>query len=170
MHRVVRHASFNFLHRLNCPRAASGALIARHNASSALLQLREPDGPHIVTKELPGPKHQQLKNDLNAIQLASGVMLFVDYEKSVGNYIYDVDGNVFLDVYSQISSIPLGYNHPALVQAAQDPKNISTFINRPALGILPPADWTDKLRAALLSIAPKGLTEVQTMACGSVSS
>lgn len=44
-----------------------------------------------------------------------------------------------------------------------------TLINRPALGVFPGADWPDKLKNVLISIAPKGLNNVTTMSCGSCS-
>lgn len=73
------------------------------------------------------------------------------------------------DVYSQISSIPLGYNHPALVNAVKKAENLSTFINRPALGILPNKEISQQLKDSLMSVAPYGHKQVQTMACGSCS-
>lgn len=130
---------------------------------------QEPNQPKVITQDIPGPNSVKLKNQLNQIQNPGSVQLFIDYNKSFGNFIVDVDGNQFLDVYSQISSVPLGYNHPALLQAVQDPSNLVSFVNRPALGVLPPKDFIDKLKSALLSVAPPGLSEVQTMACGSCS-
>ncbi|XP_003738558.1 4-aminobutyrate aminotransferase, mitochondrial [Galendromus occidentalis] len=134
-----------------------------------LTSLSEPSAPHLVTSSIPGPRSLQLKKELQDIQNADAVQLFVDYEKSIGNYLVDADGNTFLDCYTQISSLPLGYNHPAMIQAVTSPKNISTFVNRPALGILPPENHVERLRHSLLSVAPAGLSEVQTMACGSCS-
>lgn len=119
--------------------------------------------------EVPGPRSRELIRQLNTIQNADAVNFFCNYEESRGNYLVDVDGNRMLDLYSQISSIPIGYNHPALVKILQQPHNLSSFINRPALGILPPDDFNVKLKESLLSICPKGLKQVITMSCGSCS-
>lgn len=43
------------------------------------------------------------------------------------------------------------------------------MINRPALGVFPGADWPDKLKNVLMSVAPKGLPCITTMMCGSCS-
>ncbi|XP_005811779.1 4-aminobutyrate aminotransferase, mitochondrial isoform X1 [Xiphophorus maculatus] len=126
------------------------------------------DGPLMKTT-VPGPRSQELTKQLGDIQNVGAVNFFCNYEDSRGNYLVDVDGNRMLDIYTQISSIPIGYNHPALLKLMTNPNNLSTFVNRPALGILPPENFPEKITESLLSIAPSGMTRVQTMACGSCS-
>ncbi|KAB7497577.1 4-aminobutyrate aminotransferase, mitochondrial, partial [Armadillidium nasatum] len=102
-------------------------------------------------------------------QETQAVSMFVDYNKSIGNYIVDADGNTFLDIFTQISSIPIGYNHPDLIRMLDDPEVVKSVINRPCLGVFPGTDWPDRLRGSLMSIAPSGLPSLTTMACGSCS-
>uniref|UniRef100_A0A3Q0SJY6 4-aminobutyrate aminotransferase n=1 Tax=Amphilophus citrinellus TaxID=61819 RepID=A0A3Q0SJY6_AMPCI len=126
------------------------------------------DGPSMKTT-VPGPRSNELMKQLGEIQNVGAVNFFCNYEESRGNYLVDVDGNRMLDIYTQISSIPIGYNHPALLKLMTNPNNLSTFVNRPALGILPPENFPDRITESLLSVAPSGMTRVQTMACGSCS-
>ncbi|XP_066588774.1 4-aminobutyrate aminotransferase, mitochondrial [Prorops nasuta] len=130
----------------------------------------EPKGP-VVKTEIPGPRSRHLFQELNSLQQASSVQFFADYEKSAGNYIVDVDGNSLLDVYMQISSMPLGYNHPAMLHALANPVNQKIIANRPALGVFPGKDWPGKLKNVLLrnDVAPPSLSHITTMMCGSCS-
>lgn len=56
---------------------------------------------------------------MGELQEARTTHFFADYAKSRGNYIVDADGNTLLDMFCQISSMPIGYQHPALIEAAK---------------------------------------------------
>jgi len=136
-------------------------------------ELQEPIQHHEPTitmrTAIPGPKSVALKKELNSMQEMSTVSFFADYEKSYGNYICDVDGNTLLDCFMQIASIPLGYNHPAILEALRDEDNIRAMANRPALGWFPTKDWVTKIRDTMMSVAPPGATQVFPMMCGTCS-
>jgi len=128
----------------------------------------EPSQPAVLT-EIPGPKSKQLFSELKDVQSMGSVQFFVDYQRSSGNYIVDVDGNTLLDVFTQISSVPLGYNHPALLEALQRDDMAMYMVNRPALGVFPGGDWVNKLREVMMRVAPAGLDQIITMMCGTCS-
>ena len=92
--------------------------------------------------------HQHDRHQLNPTQQFNP-------QQSVGNYVADADGNMMLDIYMQISSLPLGYNHPAHLSALSSPEAIQIMVNRPALGAMPDMAWADRLHDSVMSVAPK---------------
>ena len=88
------------------------------------------DAPSVKTP-IPGPRSQELIREMDKYQDTRTQHFFVDYTKSHGNYIVDVDGNVLLDVLCSISSQAIGYNHPRLVEAAKSDEWVTALINRP---------------------------------------
>lgn len=124
----------------------------------------EPEAP-VVKTAFPGPKSQDAVKLLGQVSDSRPVYFVADYEKSNGNYIVDVDGNTYLDVYAQIASIPLGYNNPALAEVARSDKMIRAIIDRPALGNFPGKD-TEEIIQGLLKVAPKGQDKVWSALSG----
>ncbi|KAF2147643.1 4-aminobutyrate aminotransferase [Myriangium duriaei CBS 260.36] len=125
----------------------------------------EPSGPRMHT-DLPGPKSKAAAAELDALFDARAVQVVADYESSCGNYLVDVDGNIMLDLYAQIASIPVGYNNAGLKAAASSPAMISSLINRPATGNFPQHDWAAILQSGMMRVAPKGMTQVFTAVSG----
>ncbi|GJQ74051.1 hypothetical protein Trydic_g18974 [Trypoxylus dichotomus] len=127
----------------------------------------EPPGPSI--KDLNGPANKRMKQELSEIQSTLSVDRFIDLDRSLGNYFVDADGNVFLDVYMQIASMPLGYNYPALLNVYKDLSKLKYLVNRPSLAMFPPSHWAGHLKRTLLSVAPPDMQYVSTQMCGTCS-
>lgn len=116
----------------------------------------EPAQPHVTGSTA---KSQEGIAALGKVWDARAAYFVADYEKSVGNYVVDVDGNTYLDVYAQIASIPLGYNNPKLAEVARSDAMVRAIIDRPALGNFPGAD-TAEIIGDLLKMAPPGQDKV----------
>jgi 4-aminobutyrate aminotransferase/(S)-3-amino-2-methylpropionate transaminase len=59
------------------------------------------------------PKGQGTVLSTGENQKLRSIQLFGGYAKSIGNYfINDVDGNILLEIYTQISIVPIVYYHP----------------------------------------------------------
>ncbi|KAM9885975.1 hypothetical protein OXX79_014489, partial [Metschnikowia pulcherrima] len=127
----------------------------------------EPVAPKLVTESVPGPKSVELNKTLGAVFDNRASYFVTDYTNSLGNYISDCDGNQLLDVYCQISSIPLGYNNPALLETAASKEMASALVNRPALACFPQADYAQILEEGILAAAPPGTDKVWTALSGS---
>eukprot|EP00039_Didymoeca_costata_P027726 m.19043 g.19043 ORF g.19043 m.19043 type:complete len:512 (+) comp6473_c0_seq1:857-2392(+) len=124
--------------------------------------------PKIVS-EIPGPNTKRVKENLKQGWMGTGNVhdLAVNLEESQGSYLVDADGNILLDLYCQIASIPIGYNHEKLLEAAGSREMQVANANRLALGQFVPAEYDKKILDVFGAMAPKGLSKVQTMSCGS---
>jgi len=123
------------------------------------------DAP-LLKSEVPGPvslgEQKQLSSHMHHKQIA----FYCDFEKSSGNFLVDADGNVLLDLFQQISSMPLGYNHPSHVEICKSKEAQSAILNRPALGSFPPMKLNELLDESVMQVKPEGCGNVATMACG----
>lgn len=140
-------------------------LIRNFQTSTAKLSVtsryypNEPSKPLVKTESIPGPLSKREISELDKVFDARPAYFVADYEKSLGNYIADVDGNLYLDLYAQIASIALGYNNPSLIKTAKSEEMIRALVDRPALANFPSKDLTNSLRK-LLKFAPKGQDKV----------
>lgn len=119
----------------------------------------EPTRPSVVTSTVPGPKGQEALKELSNTFDTRPAYFVADYDKSCGNYIVDVDGNTFLDLYAQIASIALGYNNPKLIETLSTNEMKNALVNRAAIGNFPSKELNAVL-TKLLQVAPKGQTHV----------
>lgn len=64
----------------------------------------------------------------------------------------DADGNVLMDLFNQIGSLPLGYNHPAIKEAIASEAHLASLITRPSLAMFPPISWPELVQSALMAV------------------
>jgi 4-aminobutyrate aminotransferase/(S)-3-amino-2-methylpropionate transaminase len=120
-----------------------------------------------VRTRIPGPRSEELRARHGKYQDARTVHVYQDAKKSLGNYLVDVDGNVMLDVYGHIASVPVGYNHPDMIAAWKSGRFDWCAGFRPALGIAPPPEWVDLVEKTMMRLAPRGLSRLVTVTTGS---
>ena len=87
----------------------------------------------------------------------------------MGNYVADVDGNKYLDVFTSIACIGMGYNHPSHLAASKQPLMRHVLATRTGIGINPPMEYEEILQKAFMDIAPQGMTRVCGAMCGTCS-
>jgi 4-aminobutyrate aminotransferase / (S)-3-amino-2-methylpropionate transaminase len=125
----------------------------------------EPQQVAVRTK-IPGPRTEELRARHDQVQDARTVHVYQDATRSLGNYLVDADGNTLLDVYGHIAALPLGYNHPAVLEAWKSGRFDWTAGYRPALGVAPPIEWVEIVER-IQKVAPKGLPRLLTVTTGS---
>ncbi|KAJ2805359.1 hypothetical protein H4R20_002124, partial [Coemansia guatemalensis] len=159
--------SFSVLRSAASVARAAGRRGGVYGQLRLMSQLKEPKEPSVVTSEVPGPASKTSLEKLSQLQDTRAAIFAADYSKSIGNYIADADGNMLLDMYCQIASIPVGYNNPRLLSAAKDPRMATALANRPALGVFPSVEWAEMLEDAFMRVRPAGMDMVFTSAHGS---
>ena len=146
--------------------SAAAASVVQQSGTDQPFFPNEPQYP-VIRTTIPGPRSKKAIEELDSVFDTRSLNMLANYQNSFGNYIADPDGNVLLDVYAQIASIPVGYSNPALLAAATTPEMASAMINRPALGNFPQHDWANILETGILRVAPTGLNQVFTAMAGS---
>ena len=120
-----------------------------------------PNSPaRVVRTELPGPMARE-RMKLGAFDLQSGYRaVVVDDEKSAGVSLVDIDGNVFLDLFSSFALGALGYNHPAMVATASSSEFLRAAINPTSTPFLTTDTWLRFMAELKEKWAPKGTERV----------
>ena len=102
----------------------------------------EPAAPVLKTA-YPGPLSKASVESYGETSCNKQQHFPVDLQNSVGNYVADIDGNQYLDVFTSIACIGLGYNHPSLLETSRSDLMRHFVVNRMGLGINPPVEYRD---------------------------
>ena len=86
-------------------------------------------------------------------QTVDNYRMVIDFSKSKGNFLKDANGKRYLDLLTQIASLPLGYNHPRLLKTSL--KNHSYLSHRFANGMFPDKEHIRLLDTTLQRCYPQ---------------
>jgi 4-aminobutyrate aminotransferase/(S)-3-amino-2-methylpropionate transaminase len=89
---------------------------------------------------------------MSLVQPANMVRMIVDLTKSSGNMLADVSGKKYLDMFGHIGSLPLGYNHPRLLDCVR--RNASLAAHRAAVNVITPLEHVDQLHTVFQKTKP----------------
>src|SRR5919109_3197421 len=85
-------------------------------ASTDSLPMAFPD-----TNEIPGPRARAMvERDQRVFAPCAGRVYPFVIERGEGCYVWDVDGNRYLDLNAGIAVVAAGHSHPRVVRAIQD--------------------------------------------------
>ncbi len=140
-----------------------------HAFFSKMIEPYEAVQPKIVTN-FPGPKVLAFNESMSkTIANSDKLREAINLEKSFGNYFEDLDGNVVLDMFQDNGRNVFGYNSRRWIRETKLQKYEKFLIQRPAIGVLPPAEYPKLLHEFLMKAGPDGLGEVY-LSCGCGSS
>ena len=75
-------------------------------------------------------KADKVRSEIEKFMLADGMDQVIDLEKSHGVWLVDGrDGNEYLDLFSMFASMPVGYNHPYVLE--QKDRLTAAALNKP---------------------------------------
>lgn len=103
---LTRHFTARSITTTTKPAASIATAQVAEPAGSEAFFPDEPSNP-VVRTAIPGPNSRKAIQDLDKVFDTRSLNMMANYQDSYGNYIADLDGNVLLDVYAQIASIPV---------------------------------------------------------------
>ncbi|KYF52668.1 4-aminobutyrate aminotransferase, partial [Sorangium cellulosum] len=116
--------------------------------------------PRRVVTELPGPKARAYMARGGFDMQSRYRAVVMDDTASRGCSLVDVDGNVFLDLFANFALGALGYNHPALVEAAHGEAFIRAVANPTSTPFVTTPAWFEFVEALEQRYAPRGMARV----------
>ncbi|WP_437780265.1 aminotransferase class III-fold pyridoxal phosphate-dependent enzyme [Sorangium sp. So ce1097] len=116
--------------------------------------------PRRVVTELPGPKAREWMARGGFDMQSRYRAVVMDDSASRGCSLVDVDGNVFLDLFANFALGALGYNHPALVEAAHGEAFHRAVANPTSTPFVTTPAWFEFVEALEQRYAPRGMARV----------